>query len=48
MENLSLLQKLQRKSELNQGTNVFEEDEMDKTIKGNMVNPNVQNDYVRS
>ena len=33
---------------VNQGTNVFEEDEMDKTIKGNMVNPNVQNDYVRS
>ena len=33
---------------VNQGTNVFEEDEMDKTIKNNMVNPNVQNDYVRS
>ena len=33
---------------VNQGTNVLEEDEMSKTIKGNMVNPNVQNDYVRS
>jgi hypothetical protein len=33
---------------VNQGTNVLKEDEMSKTIKGNMVNPNVQNDYVRS
>jgi len=32
----------------NTGINVLEEDETDRNIKDNMINPNVQNDYVRS
>ena len=43
-----ILSDIARPQVVNQGTNVLEEDEMSKTIKGNMVNPNVQNDYVRS
>jgi hypothetical protein len=43
-----ILSDIARPQVVNQGTNVLEEDEMSKTIKDNMVNPNVQNDYVRS
>ena len=43
-----ILSDIARPQVVNQGANVLEEDEMSKTIKGNMVNPNVQNDYVRS
>ena len=32
----------------NTGINVLEENETDRNIKDNMINPNVQNDYVRS
>lgn len=43
-----ILSNIDKPQVVNQGTNVFEEDETDRTIKNNMVNPNVQNDYVRS
>ena len=43
-----ILSDIARPQVVNRGTSLLEEDEMSKTIKDNMVNPNVQNDYVRS
>ena len=39
---------VERKKVVNTGTNVLEEDETSKNIKGNMYNPNIQDKYVRS
>ena len=39
---------VERKQVVNTGTNVLEEDETTKNIKGNMYNPNIQDKYVRS
>ena len=43
-----ILSNVNRKQVVNTGTNVLEEDETSKNIKGNMYNPNVQDKYVRS
>jgi len=39
---------VERKQVVNTGTNVLEEDETTKNIKGNMYNPTIQDKYVRS
>ena len=43
-----ILSNVNRKQVVNTGTNVLEEDETSKNIKGNMYNPNIQDKYVRS
>jgi len=47
-EEEEILSNISRKQVSNTGTNVFEEDKTNRNIKENMINPNVQNDYVRS
>ena len=43
-----ILSNIDKVSVSNRRTNLLDEDETTKNIKGNMINPNVQNDYVRS
>ena len=47
-EEEEILSNISRKQVSNTGINVLEEDKTNRNIKENMINPNVQNDYVRS